>query len=207
MKKTNLSILFSFLFVASIFSQSNDRFIRIIGNANHTYESNVTRVYFTVNEIAPNEYKKIAYKPIDIAYSDFIKRMDEIGIEENDIVQTNSEISKYNKTKTRYYYVDINNQKKMDELSGLQGEGFKVKEVKYLYTDIDQELETNLSLSAIKDAKRKAQNICTEIDMDLGKILNIEDKSSGCCSAISESKKSETTKKYNITITFELLDK
>jgi len=200
-------LIFTFAFVSTIYSQSTENFIRIIGNANHTYESDITRVYFSVSEIAPNEYKKISYKPLEDSYSEFVMKLQEIGINENKIIQTNSELSKYNKTKTKYYFVDVEDNKQLNPLSGLQDDGFKVKEIKYLYKNIDPEIETRLSFSAIKDAKRKAQRICSEIDMTLGKILNIEDKSSGCCNFIKESRESETTKKYNITITFELLDK
>jgi uncharacterized protein YggE len=207
MKKTSSIIVLSLFILSAIYSQSTDRFIRIIGNADHSYVSDISRVYFTVNEIAPNEYKKISYKSIETAYSEFVEKMEGLGIDESEIVQTNAAINKYNKTKTKYYYVDINEQQKFDGLSGIQDEGFNVKEIKYLYTNIDEDLESDLSLAAIKDAKRKAKTICSEINMNLGKILNIEDISSGCCSSIEESKQSEMTKKYNITITFELLDR
>lgn len=207
MKNATLFFFFSLFSLTTTFSQSTEKFIRIIGNASHTFKSDVTRVYFTVNEVAPNEYKKIAYKPIESSYSEFITSLKDVGIDEKSIVKTISEVTKFNKTQTRYYYVDIRDRNTLDHLSSMQGEGYEVKEVKYLYTDLSDDIESNLSLSAIADAKRKAQNICSEIDMKLGKILNIEDKSSGCCNTIQESKEPETIKKYNITITFELLDK
>lgn len=205
MKKGILLVLFGFLFV-SLYSQSTDRFIRIIGNSEKVYESNITRVYFVLNEIAPNEYKKISYKSLDAVYADFLEMMTKIGFRENQIKQTNTEINKYNKTRTKSYYVDFTSQKQLDGFSAIQNEGFRVKDVRYLYANIDPNTESDLSLQAIQDAKRKAQRICDELGMKLGKILNIEDKSSGCCGNIDESKKSETTMKYKITITFELID-
>jgi len=206
MKRTKLFILFSFLFLTTIQSQSTERFIRIIGNSNHVFESNLSRVYFTVNEVAPNEYKKISYKTIESAHAEFVEKMQQIGFQENEIIQTNGKLSKFNKTKTKYYYIDVSDQEKLDGLSGLQNPAYSISEVKYLYTNLDPNTESKLSLEAIKDAKRKAKKLCDELDMKLGKVLNIEDRSSGCCTVIEESKRSETAKKYNITITFELLD-
>jgi len=207
MEKLILLTVVSLLSFSAIYAQSTDRFIRIVGNSDYNFKSNVNRVYFIVSEIAPNEYKKISYKSLESAYAEFVEKLKEVGIPESQIVQTNAEINKYNKTKTRNYYVDIMDQEKLEALSGIQNEGLKVKQIMFLYTNIDENLETKLSLEAIQDAKRKAKKICSELDMRLGKILNIEDKSSGCCSTIEESKKAETNKKYKITITFELLDK
>jgi len=205
MKKVILTLVFGVLFT-SMYSQSTERYIRIIGNSQHVYNSDVTRVYFVLSEIAPNEYKKISYKSMEAVETEFMDRMRESGIQKSQIIPTNTEINKYNKTKTRSYYVDVKDQRLLEGLSGGQDEGFKVKEVKYLYTNVEADVESNLSLSAIKDAKRKAKKLCDELGMTLGKILNIEDKSSGCCNTIGESKTAETTKNYNITITFELID-
>ena len=44
--------------------------------------------------------------------------------------------------------------------------------------------------------------ICT-----VGKILNIEDTSTGCCGEIKDSKESVTTVTYHVNVTFELKDK
>jgi hypothetical protein len=45
------------------------------------------------------------------------------------------------------------------------------------------------------------------MSMKLGKILNIEDTSSGCCQEIEDSKNNKVSKTYKVNITFELLDK
>jgi len=207
MKKIFTLTAITLLSFSAIYAQSTERFIRIVGNSDHNYKSNINRIYFTVNEIAPNEYKKISYKPLETSYSEFVDEMKEVGIAESQIIQVTSEIYRYTKTKTKNYYIDLVDQKKLESLSEIQNDGFKIKEVKYLYTDIDENIESKLSLKAIQDAKRKAKKICAELNMNLGKILNIEDKSSGCCTIIEPSKTAETKKKYRITITFELLDK
>ncbi len=207
MNKLIASFIVLLLMVSTINAQSTERFIRIIGNSDHTYVANVTRVYFTVNEIAPNEYKKISYKPLETVYDEFVISLSELGISKRQIMPAKLEAYRYNKTKTKNYFVDVKDQKTLEGLSGLQSDGFKVKSVQYLYANIDENIENELSLNAIKDAKRKAERLCTELDMKLGKILNIEDRSSGCCTSIDPSNKPETNKKYKITITFELLDK
>ncbi len=207
MNKLITSFVVLLFIVSTMSAQSTERFIRIIGNSDHTYIANVNRVSFTVNEVAPNEYKKISYKRLETVYDEFVQRLAELGISERQIMPAKLEAYRYNKTKTKNYFVDVKDRKTLDGLSGLQNDGFKIIGVQYLYTNIDENIENELSLKAIKDAKRKAEKLCTELDMKLGKILNIEDRSSGCCTVIDPSAKSETNKKYKITITFELLDK
>lgn len=206
-KKIMIAVAFIFVLFSSLGAQSTERFVRIIGNANKTYTSDKTRVHFIVSEVAPNEYKKISYKPIETTFSEVVQKFGELGISESELSQSNTKLGRFNKTKTRNYFVDLDNQEAMDGISSLENPGFNISKVTFLYTDIDPEVENELSLKAIGDAKRKARKICAELDMKLGKILNIEDKSSGCCSDIAESSKSEVSKKYNVTITFELLDK
>ena len=206
--KTRISLsVFAIVSVLMVQAQSTERFIRIIGNSEHTYISDISRVYFTVSEIAPNEYKKISYKPFEKSYDEFVAKLQEFGFSEKEIASSNAEINKYHKTKTKNYYIDIDDRSELDKFSGLQNEGFKVKEVKYLYANIDADIENLLSLDAIHDAQRKARKLCSEVDLKLGKILNIEDKSSGCCSSIPESREPTTIKKYRVTVTFELIDK
>lgn len=206
MKFKIVNTLIALLLVTMTFGQSTERFIRIVGNSQVTFDSDVTRVYFSVSEVAPNEYKKISYKSIDESYRELIEVLTNAKIDINNVKKTNSELNKYNKTETKDYYVDVKDINKLDALSGFQKDGFKIKDVKYLFESIESDIESRLSFEAIDDAKRKANNICNELDMKLGRILNIEDRSSGCCTIIKESKTPSVTKKYNVNITFELLD-
>ena len=77
----------------------------------------------------------------------------------------------------------------------------------FTYPPADPIIESQLPIAAIEDAKRKAESISKEVGMRVGKILNIEDTSSGCCDQIKESKESVTTVAYQVNVTFELKDK
>jgi len=204
--KNLLTLLIVTLFAVSfINAQSTERFIRIVGNASQEFQSNGTIVSFTVSEVPPNEYKQVRYKSIDQAYDEFVLAMGEIGISKTDLNRTPGNVTKYAKTIQRVYSVQSNDQKKLDAMALLNISGVKMSEVKYTY-DFDVDVEQTLALKAIDDAKRKAKNICSELDMTRGKILNIEDNSSGCCSDMTETKEASMKKSYKVKVTFELID-
>ena len=92
------------------------------------------------------------------------------------------------------------------EIAALKSDGFRVREIKYLFDESNVDLETKLSLQAINDAKRKATALCKQIDMRLGKILNIEVKEATFGSSQAENKNKATIKTYKVAITFKLID-
>lgn len=187
------------------FGQSTERFIRIIGNASQEFISTGTVLNFVISEVAPNEYKQIRYKSIDQAYSEFVEEMGKIGIPESKLMRTTGNISKYAKTVQRAYSLSLNDQKQLDAVSAMDISGVKLNSINYTYT-YDEDVEQSLALSAIDDAKRKAKNLCSSIGMNMGKILNIEDTSNGCCSDMGENKEPTMKKAYKVKVTFELLD-
>jgi len=204
--KKHLSIFALCLFSIQVsFAQSTDRFIRIVGNAGQEFVSNGTTLNFVISEVAPNEYKQIRYKPIDQAYTEFVAEMATIGIPESQLKRTAGNISKYVKTVQRAYSVHTDDQKKIDAMAGMSLSGVKVGSVNYTYS-FEDDVEQKLALSAIDDAKRKAKNICAELGMKVGKILNIEDTSGGCCGDMVDSKEPVLKKTYKVNVTFELLD-
>ena len=114
-------------------------------------------------------------------------------------------LNSYNNTSSKNFYIesDFNN---LEKITNIVANGFRITDTKYLYGKIDDNLETELSLKAIQDAKRKAKTICNDIKMKVGKILNIEVKEGGFSSSTKENKESNTIKTYKVTITFKLID-
>lgn len=205
MKKTIQILILTLIFSTTIYGQSTERFIRIIGNAKKEVSANKAKVQFSISEQKANKYnensKDISYED---AYNSTISELSKIGIDESElqlIIQSKS----YSRGNSKNYYV-ITDFDKLEKISNIQVDGLKISDIKYLFDISDEDLETELSLKAINDAKRKAKAICDEINMEIGKILNIEVKESGYGTEKIENKKDEIIKSYRVAITFKLVD-
>lgn len=205
MKKTIQILILTLIFSTTIYGQSTERFIRIIGNAKKEISANKAKVQFSISEQKANKYnensKDITYED---AYNSTISELSKIGIDESElqlIIQSKS----YSRGNIKNYYV-ITDFDKLEKISNIQVDGLKISDIKYLFDISDEDLETELSLKAINDAKRKAKAICDEINMKIGKILNIEVKESGYGTENIENKKDEIIKSYRVAITFKLVD-
>lgn len=205
MKKT-IQILFLTLIFSSIaHAQSTERFIRIIGNAKKEISADRAKVQFSISEQKANKYNKnskdISYEE---AYNSAITELSKIGIPESEL-ELVIQGKNYSRGNSKNYYV-ITDFVKLQDISNIQVDGLRVKDIKYLFDISDENLETELSLKAIKDAKRKAKAICDEINMKVGKILNIEVKESSYGTDKIENKKKDIIKSYRVAITFKLVD-
>ncbi|MES2410171.1 MAG: SIMPL domain-containing protein [Bacteroidota bacterium] len=208
MKEITKIILFTLLFTNIINAQSTDRFIRIIGNSSYEFNADTYRVYFNVSEILPNNYNKEEYKSLESNVSETLDNLKKMGVKENHIFKNykSKNANNYNNTKVEYYYIDVTSKELLNKITGMKNTGFKMETTKFLYLNINPDIETNLSKEAITDAERKAKSITKEIGKKLGKILNIEDKTTACCSDFGETEQNSILKKYSLNITFELLD-
>src|SRR5690606_33673956 len=163
------------------------------------------KVQITISEQKASKYnensKDISFEE---AYNSTIAELSKIGIEESEleiVIQSKS----YTRGNNKNYYI-ITDFDKLEKISNIQIDGMRIKEIKYLFDISDEDLETELSLKAINDAKRKAKAICDEINMKVGKILNIEVKESSYGTEKIENKKEDMIKSYRVAITFKLVD-
>ncbi|WJJ95584.1 SIMPL domain-containing protein [Algibacter luteus] len=205
MKKTIQILILTLILSTSVYSQSTERFIRIIGNAKKEISADKAKVQITISEQKANKYnensKDISFEE---AYNSTITELSKIGIKESEleiVIQGKS----YSRGNSKNYYV-ITDFDKLENISNIQVDGMRIKEIKYLFDMSDEDLETELSLKAINDAKRKAKAICDEINMKVGKILNIEVKESSYGTEKIENKKEDIIKSYRVAITFKLVD-
>lgn len=206
--KKQLKITFVILlFATTIMAQSTERFIRIIGNSSYEFKADTYRVYFTISENLPNNYNKEEYKSLESNIAESMESLKKIGVKENQIFKNykSKNATNYN-VKSESYYMDISNKEILNKISSIKNSGFKIEITKFLYLNINPNIEGNLSKEAINDAKRKAKSIADEIGKKVGKILNIEDKAASCCADFGEIDQDSVTKKYTLNITFELLD-
>ena len=205
MKKSIQILVLTLLFSSSIFAQSTERFIRIIGNSKKEIKATNAKIYFTISEVKASKYGKAKEEiTYESAYNETISKLSEIGIKESDIKLAFKKRS-YNNANSKNFYVETT-LSNLDKLSNIVSNGFRITSTMYLFSEIDKNLETELSLKAIKDAKRKAKAICDDIDKKAGKILNIEVKEGDFTTNKKENKENNYIKTYKVTITFKLVD-
>jgi uncharacterized protein YggE len=195
------------LISSSAYTQTTDRFIRIVGSSSHEFNSDGIKVEFAISEVAANERKEIAHVPYEDVYAGFIDALQSLGIEEGQLTRKDFNVNKYGQTMVKNMTLSLNDIAKVQRIGEVVNEGVRISSMVYTYSNVAPAIESQLIIDAINDAKRKAANICKEIDMHLGKILNIEDTSTGCCGEIKDSQQPTTTKTYNVNVTFELKDR
>lgn len=207
MKKQLKITLIILLFSGTITAQSTDRFIRIIGNSSYQFMADTYRVYFTVSEIVPNSYNKEEYKSLESNIAESMESLKKMGVKENQIFKNYKSKNANNyDVKSSFYYMDIDNKEILNKITAMKNTGFKIDVTKFMYLNINPNIETNLSKEAINDAIQKGNSMAKEIGKKVGKLLNIEDKSVSCCTDFGEIDQDRITKKYTLYITFELLD-
>lgn len=210
MKKILLSLLLIAPLVA--FSQSEastERFIRIMGLAEKVLQADAVKLEFTLTEIQANEYQKILPKSIEDIESEFTTALNEIGIDGNLIVEDkikNITSSKYSKTASKNYYIELPNEDEANKLAKLAVNGYNVSNVEYIYKDNYEDFIADMSIMAIKDARRKAENVARSAGKSVGDILNIEDMSSLSSASGSKYSNKKRSKRmlYKVNVTFEL---
>lgn len=203
--KSLLLILFSFGII-NLNSQSTEKFIRIVGNSSMEKEAIGATLQLTVAEVLPNEYKQIKFKSIEDVKAEMIRKLAEINIPESSIKPAYKQFNnRYDKTVSESYELNISNLKLISDLRKIECEGAGFQDLKFTFADPGLAAEEILAIKAIEDAKAKAQYIASKSGFKVGKILNIEDFSSGSCLTIPA--KQEPTHKlvYRLNITFELL--
>ena len=182
-------LLLLMVMTINVDAQSTERFIRVVGNAKHEFKADHLRLNFSISEVAPNEYKKISYKPLEKTYAEVVEAFSAIGLSERDLMRSTANFGKFSKTETKKYYIVFRDKQLLDDLAKIKIEGFKISGVRYQYKNIDPNIETTMSFTAIEDAKRKAEKLCQEMGVKRGKIISVIDRSGGCCIAIKDSKK------------------
>ncbi len=185
---------------------STDKFIRIVGLAEKTIESDGLKIEFTLSEIQGNEYNQIRPKSLEEVKSEFTAYLKAENIEsslmEKDFMK-NITKSNYGKGDTEVYSMRVKSQDEAVRISKLKVDGFKVNKVEFVFDDEYASYIEEMTIEAIEDAKRKASNIAKAVGKELGEILNIDDMKNLKFNSYSSSDKSKTLS-YKVNVTFEL---
>lgn len=202
MKKYILITLF-FSFIIQLQAQSTDQFIRIVGNAKKEIKAEKAKVYFTIREVLANKYQNTEAQSMDQVYASFISGLQNVGVKESNLQRQFEKFNNYSKQKLKEFAL-VTDLETLDKITQLQIDGVSILKAIYLAPEMNTDIETELSLAAINDAKRKAKNICKKAGLTCGKILNIELKPSSGDFFKTEMKQSTQEKKYKVTVTFTL---
>ncbi len=199
-----LSILLIVLITLSVQAQSTEKFIRIIGNAKHEFNADGLKLTIKISETKESKYKETKAASFEENFNRFLDTLNSVGIKNDRLKLADINFSKYSRGLSKDYFLTLNNIDDLDKLSNKTFEGFSISKIMYTFNNIDKDIENKMAIQAIEDAKRKAKTLAAEINKKVGKILNIEDTSNGCCKTIDENKESKLLKKYTVKVTFQL---
>ena len=190
-----------------IIAQSSDKFIRIVGNASHTFVADGLKADISVSEVVGNEYRKVNSIPLEEVNNRFLETLKTIGIPENLLTVADPITQRRDGVNMRKYTLICKDKSKVQALQAVVLDGVRVNSVLYTFMPVDPMVEKQMALEAIEDAKQKAESLCKDIQMRVGKMLNIEDTSGGCCSEMQDSIDPTTTKTYTVNVTYALKSK
>jgi hypothetical protein len=157
MKNYFLLLLACFLSV-SIYAQSTERFIRIIGNTKREFSAKGVILNLTIAELQPNEYKQIKYKPFETVYSEFVTELGKIGIAESQLVQDQKNLGKFTQTVSKEYSIRLPDLNYLEKMATIQMSGVNYTDTRYTFGTLDEDIETQMAKAAIDDARGKHKN-------------------------------------------------
>ena len=142
--------------------------------------------------------------------NDFTLTLKENGIDVSKLQEDklkNITKSKYNKLASEDYSIVVSNEDEAKLISNLELDGFKITSVDYIFESTYDQYFNEMTVAAIEDAKRKANNLAKSVGKTVGEILNIEDMKNienQRKNSRNATKASTKTLMYRVNVTFEL---
>lgn len=208
MKYTYL-ILFFFTLICteSIQAQEGENYIRIVGLAEKTINASGIDITLQLKEIKRDEYQKIREKNIDQIKAELIANLKTIGIPANQLEEVWPPTNSYGNQKQETYTIKVKNKDKAREISKFEIKGFACTKFAYYYDNKETVDSSKLALTAIDDARRKAEALAIKAGKKIGKVIRIEDKNAKRdFTPNSYNNKDFSTFVYALTVTYELFD-
>ena len=202
---TSLFLFGTFLIVSSQITVQN--IISVVGNSIETIQAIGLRVTVELIEMERNEYQKIRKKKIEEIKQDLTEPLAQLGYTLNDLEEVFPPYNRYNKNDIEKYTIDVKNEEEAKAIFKFDIKGFKPSNVVYIYPDKIAADNDALTAKAIEDAEQKAKSLASQAGKRIGKILNIDAKSSNAYKTPYNSKSSEYSFTYSLNVAFELLDK
>lgn len=194
--------------ICQVQAQVTDRFVRITGVAERQFDAVTASVPVTVSEVAPNDYRQQRYKSVEQVRDELLAELVKMGLgSENLIDDPIVELSSSSQNKrSKKYNISLPKGFAVGRLADIYLEGVSMRNPVYQFDDPVPTLEDDMAKEAIVNARQRAETMAGEFGKCLGTVLNLEDKSSGCCRKINNNNLPSVKLYYRVTMTFELLE-
>jgi uncharacterized protein YggE len=206
--KTLTILLFCLLTPFSILrSQDTERQISVRGQVSKEFTATKAIITLTISEQQPNEYARTSYVPFEVAYDNFKAELGTLGIHENQLQKNPRASPHFDPVVSRDYVLQISDLDLVEKILSVKANGVRFTQVNFTFDYNDPSIEANLAKAALEDARERAKQLSEIANLRLGRVLSIADYSNGCCQNLQSSGSSKTDVVYQVTATFELLDK
>ena len=194
--------------LASTFLQAQEvkgRFINVTGQAKKELKADGAVLRITISEQQPNEYARTGYIPFEAAYTNFLEELFTIGIHEKQLEQNTSNIPRYNTTDSREYTLTIKDLALVDKVLAIKATGTQFASLTYSFPVVDVSMETMLAKEAIQDARDRATMLAKDLNVNVGKVLEIQANYSLQRDQNMNANTKTTTVSYIVTVKFEIM--
>ena len=181
------------------------RFIHVTGQAKKELKADGAVLRITISEQQPNEYARTGYVPFEAAYTNFLEELLTIGIHENQLEQNMSNIPRYNPTDSREYTLTIKDLVLVDKVLAIKATGIQFTSLTYTFPVVDVGMETMLAKEAIQDARERADMLAKDLNVKVGKVLEISANYSLQRDNNMNANTKTTSVSYNISVKFEIM--
>lgn len=188
-------------------SQDMERQISVRGQVTKEFTATKAMISLTISEQQPNEYARTSYVPFEAAYDNFKAELVTLGINENQLIKSPRSSLHFDPLVSRDYTLQISDLDLVEKIISLKANGVRFTQVNFTFDNNDSSIEADLAKAALEDARAKAKQLSDIANLTLGRVLSIADYSNGCCQNLQSSGSSKTEVVYQVTATFELLDK
>lgn len=204
-----LYLLFFYLLppFINLHGQENERQISVRGQVTKEFIATGATLSLTISEQQPNEYTRTSYIPFEAAYTNFIEEILTLGIHENQLEKSPRTSPHFDPLVSRDYQLKTDKLDLVEKILSLKANGVRFNNVNFTFATNDPSIEANLAKAALEDARTKAKLLGDMANLKVGKVISISDYSNGCCQKLQSSSSSKTEIVYQVTATFELLDK
>lgn len=181
------------------------RFIHVTGQAKKELTADGAVLKITISEQQPNEYARTGYVPFEAAYTNFLEELLIIGIHENQLEQNMSNIPRYNPTDSREYTLKMKDLVLVDKVLAIKATGIQFTSMTYTFPVVDVNMETMLAKEAIQDARDKATMLAKDLNVNVGKVLEIHANQSLQRNYNMNANSKTTPVSYNVSVKFEIM--
>lgn len=197
-----------FFVLASAILQAQEaagRFIHVTGQANKELAGDGAILRIIISEQQPNEYARTGYIPFEATYTNFLEELFTIGIHEDQLEQNMSNIPRYHPTESREYTLTIKDLILVDKVLSIKATGIQFASLIYTFPVVDVNMETMLAREAIQDARERAAMLAKDLNVTVGKVLEIQANQSLQRESNMNANSKTTPVSYRVSVKFEIM--